>query len=59
MHRNSAKQSSSSGALDRDIRAMIGDQLRVLHDDIVKQGVPDRFVDLLSHLNRRDEREGG
>jgi hypothetical protein len=59
MHRISAKQSSPSGVLDRDIRATIGDQLRVLHDDIVKQGVPDRFVGLLSRLDRRDEREGG
>ena len=38
--------------LDRDVQAKIGDQLRALHDDIVKQGVPDRFVELLSQLDK-------
>jgi len=42
--------------LGRDIQAKIGDQLRAMHDDIVKQGVPDRFVELLSRL---DKGEGG
>jgi hypothetical protein len=62
MHRNPAKQSSSSsgppGVLGRDIQARIGDQLRAMHDDIVNQGVPDRFVDLLARLDRRDEPKG-
>jgi hypothetical protein len=41
-------------ALGREIQEKIGDQLRALHDDIVKQGVPDRFVELLSKLDKRD-----
>ena len=45
-------------ALGRDIQARIGDQLRALHDNIVKQGVPDRFVDLLARLDK-SEGEGG
>lgn len=45
------------GALDRDIQAKIGDQLRTMHDDIVRQGVPDRFVDLLARLDKaKDEK---
>ncbi len=43
--------------LDRDVQLKIGERLRAVYDDIVKQGVPDRFVDLLSRLdkNGRDE----
>jgi hypothetical protein len=40
----------SKTSLSRDIQSHIGDQLRAMHDDIVKQGIPDRFVDLLSRL---------
>lgn len=42
-------------ALNRDIQIKIGQQLRAVYDDIVDQGVPDRFVDLLRDLDR----EGG
>jgi hypothetical protein len=42
---------TSRTLLDRDIQAKIGDQLRALHDDIVKQGIPDRFAELLSRLD--------
>ena len=50
---------SSQTSLDRDIRAQIGDQLRALHDDIVKQGIPDRFVDLLSQLDKATKNANG
>lgn len=38
-------------ALSRDIQAKIGQQLRAVYDDIVDQGVPDRFVELLRSLD--------
>jgi hypothetical protein len=38
--------------LGRDIQAKIGQQLRALYDDVVNQGVPDRFNDLLSRLDK-------
>jgi len=47
-----------SRALGRDIQAQIGDQLRALHDDIVRQGVPERFVDLLARLDKPDDKQG-
>ncbi len=40
------------GELSKDIQARIGSQLRAMHDDIVREGVPDRFVDLLSRLDK-------
>ncbi len=39
--------------LDRESRTYIGDRLRAMHDDIVRQGISDRFADLLSQLDKR------
>ena len=63
MNRKPAKPSppaswNQPGALNREIQNKIGDQLRAMHDDIVKQGVPDRFVDLLSRLDASKEDKG-
>jgi len=35
----------------RDIQSRIGQQLREMYDDVVKQGVPDRFSELLRQLD--------
>ena len=43
--------------LDREIQINIGDRLRAIHDDIVKQGIPDRFADLLSQLDKGAQRK--
>jgi hypothetical protein len=45
------------GRLGRDVQAKIGSQLRALYDGVVKEGVPDRFADLLKRLD--DEDQGG
>lgn len=42
----------SGGALGGDIQAKIGQHLRAMYDDVVRQGVPDRFMDLLAQLDR-------
>jgi hypothetical protein len=39
--------------LNRDIQLRIGEGLRAMYDDIVRQGVPDRFADLLKELDRQ------
>jgi hypothetical protein len=39
-------------ALNRDIQTKIGQQLRAIYDNVVDQGVPDRFVELLRNLDR-------
>ena len=48
----------SFASVGSDIQAQIGDQLRALHDDIVRQGVPERFVDLLARLDKPDDKQG-
>ncbi len=40
-----------SGGLDRQIQAKIGQQLRAMYDEVVDQGVPDRFSELLKKLD--------
>lgn len=47
----------SEAKLGRDIQAKIGQQLRALYDDVVNQGVPDRFTELLNRLDKPDDRE--
>ncbi len=39
-----------------DVHAYIGRQLRAVYDDVAKQPVPDRFLDLIKQL---DARTGG
>jgi len=37
--------------LGPDIKAKIGQQLRLMYSEIVDQGVPDRFVEMLKRLD--------
>jgi hypothetical protein len=46
-----------SGRLGRDVQAKIGNQLRAIYDDVVTEGVPDRFVELLKRLDKKDEKD--
>ena len=43
-------------SLGRDIRTKIGQQLRAMYDDVVSQGVPDRFHDLLKQLDKQNKK---
>jgi hypothetical protein len=43
--------------LGNDIQSRIGQQLRTMYDDVVKQGVPDRFVHLLNRLDKDDDKQ--
>jgi hypothetical protein len=40
--------------LGSDIKARIGQQLHAMYSDVVKQGVPDRFSEILRRLDRAD-----
>jgi hypothetical protein len=39
------------GRLNAEIQSRIGHQLRAMYDDVVRQGVPDRFADLIKKLD--------
>ncbi len=49
-------QKAKSGGLDRQIQAKIGQQLRAMYDDVVEQGVPDRFAELLKRLDNSGDK---
>ena len=49
-------QRKPRGRLGRDVQNKIGQQLRAMYDDVVNDGVPDRFVDMLRQL---DEHKNG
>ncbi len=45
--------------LDTDVQAHIGRQLRAGYVDILNQPVPDRFMELLAELDRREDPSNG
>jgi hypothetical protein len=47
----SKKEGAKPGKLGRDVQARLGQQLRAMYDDVVNQGVPDRFAELLNRLD--------
>ena len=47
----------NSSRLGRDIQNKIGLQLRAMYDDVLKEGVPDRFSELLSKLDERQNKD--
>ena len=42
---------ASQGGLNAEIQSRIGHQLRAMYDDVVRQGVPDRFAELIRKLD--------
>ena len=42
------------GGLNAEIQSRIGHQLRAMYDDVVRQGVPDRFAELIKKLDSAD-----
>jgi hypothetical protein len=55
MNKNEFSPVEGDASLGREIQVKIGDQLRAMYDDVVSQGVPDRFADLLKRLDRNDD----
>ena len=47
------------GGLNAEIQARIGHQLRAMYDDVVRQGVPDRFAELVRKLDEPGAQGGG
>jgi hypothetical protein len=47
------------GGLYAEIQSRIGHQLRAMYDDVVRQGVPDRFQDLIRKLDQPGAPQAG
>ena len=54
----SRKTSTKPAKLSREVQARLGQQLRSMYDDVVNQGVPDRFTDLLNRINGDGNKDG-
>ena len=39
------------GGLNAEIQSRIGHQLRAMYDDVVRQGVPERFAEMIRKLD--------
>ena len=46
---------SKQGGLNAEIQSRIGHQLRAMYDDVVRQGVPDRFAELIRKLDAPED----
>lgn len=45
------KTDAKPAKLGREVQARLGQQLRAMYDDVVNQGVPDRFSDLINRID--------
>ena len=45
------KETKKQGGLNAEIQSRIGHQLRAMYDDVVRQGVADRFAELIRKLD--------
>ena len=45
------KSNSKTAKLGREVQARLGQQLRAMYDDVVNQGVPDRFAELIKRID--------
>jgi len=52
------KPGSKSAKLSREVQARLGQQLRSMYDDVVNQGVPDRFAELINRINGNGNKDG-
>jgi len=48
------RSTKPAGRLSREDQRRLGDILQRVYDDVVRQGVPDRFRDLLNELDETD-----
>ncbi|HTT47401.1 MAG TPA: NepR family anti-sigma factor [Pseudolabrys sp.] len=45
------KTTRKPAKLSREVQARLGQQLRSMYDDVVNQGVPDRFAELINRID--------
>ncbi len=51
--------SGRPGGLNSEIQSRIGHQLRAMYEDVVRQGVPDRFSELIKKLDSDTPSDAG
>ena len=53
----SKKPNAKPAKLSRDVQTRLGQQLRAAYDEVVSQGVPDRFTELLNQLDADENKD--
>lgn len=53
----SKKSDSKPAKLGREVQARLGQQLRAMYDDVVNQGVPDRFAELIKRIDSNGNKD--
>ena len=53
----SKRPNAKPAKLGRDVQARLGQQLRAMYDEVVNQGVPERFSDLINRLEGSGKKE--
>jgi hypothetical protein len=53
----SKRLNAKPAKLGRDVQARLGQQLRAMYDEVVNQGVPDRFSNLIDRLEDRGKKD--
>ncbi|MBN9584708.1 MAG: hypothetical protein BGN84_10085 [Afipia sp. 62-7] len=48
---------AAKGGLNTEIQSRIGHQLRAMYDDVVRQGVPDHFAEMIRQLDSQGAAE--
>ena len=51
------QRTKGKGRLGRDVQSKIGQQLRSMYDNVVSEGVPDRFTDMLRQLEEQNAQQ--
>ena len=58
MDATTSKPGKIDARLGRDVQTKIGQQLRAMYDDVVNQGVPDRFAELIKRIDGNGNKDG-
>lgn len=51
------KTEAKPAKLGREVQARLGQQLRAMYDDVLNQGVPDRFADLIQRIDSNGNKD--
>lgn len=51
------KTDGKTAKLSREVQARLGQQLRAMYDDVVNQGVPDRFTELINRIDGNESKD--
>ncbi len=55
--RDKGRKRDSRAGMDANLRTTIGAQLRALHQNVIEEGIPDRFRELLDRLDNANSKD--